>query len=200
MNMTRMAVSLASVASLMMLSACASSGVSEQKVLDDTQKLGLMLRSVEASSSTFQAQRDKINLAAQRQRNALLDIALTQEADLARSTLTWKVAGQTERLRVLDTLRADIDALAASDEAQRTQARERALALEQTRSTVSINTGKINEAALKLAGLGEAQSHTGQLKFLLGVMKDVRDQVKEDNEAAAREQSEQAQDKQGAAR
>jgi hypothetical protein len=185
------------LAGVLSLAACSTTKVSQQQVLDDTGKLGAMLQTVAVSTSAFQQQRDKVAVASQQQRNNLLELALLQESDVARSTLGWKVAGQTERLRILETLRTDIGALAASDEEQRAQARQRAAALAKTRSAVSIGTANIGEAARKLAGLGEESSNADQLKFLIGIVKEVRKDIQADNEAAAKEQADSATEQQG---
>lgn len=185
------------LAGVLSLAACSTTKVGQQQVLDDTGKLGAMLQTVAVSTSAFQQQRDKVAVASQQQRNNLLELALLQEGDVARSTLGWKVAGQTERLRILEALRTDIGALAASDEEQRAQARQRAAALAKTRSAVSIGTGNIGEAARKLAGLGEETSNADQLKFLIGIVKEVRKDIQADNEAAAKEQADSATAQQG---
>jgi hypothetical protein len=173
---------MAGLGLLSLLSACATQP-GPQQLTDDTRRLGILLQGIETSNTAFKAQRDKIDAAAQIQRNNLLEIALRQENDLAQTTLGWKVAGQAGHQRMFETLQTEMVALASRDEEQRQQAAARADALAKLKSAVAIDNDKISAAAQKLASLGEDPGRSDQLKFLFDFAKDVRDDIKKNEPA-----------------
>lgn len=170
---------------LAVTSGCSTLALNEQQARDDTRAVGLMTQALSASSSQFQKQRDAVAVASQIQRDALENLAVRFETDNTGTVAAWRVAAQTDRVQVYDTLRSEVEKLLIVHEQQQERQREQAAQLAKSRSAVSFQTEKINAAAIGLVGLADAPSAADNSKFLLQFIQDVRTDIANDSEKAA---------------
>lgn len=172
-------------AMLAMTSGCSTLALNDQQGRDDTRAVGLMTQALSVSAAQFQKQRDAVAVASQIQRNALENLAVRFETDNTETVAAWRVAGQTDRILVYDTLHSEVEKLTIVHEQQQERQREQAALLAKSRSAVAFQTEKINAAAIGLVGLADSPSAADNGKFLLQFIKDVRSDIAKDSEAAA---------------
>lgn len=166
------------------LGGCTGLTQASEETKASTRQVALLIQSVNDSSASFQRQRDTIAVATLAQRQALESLALRNEAAVLQSTAAWEVAGQSERGRAFDTLRASSAQLLARLSDARAREQAHAQALREARSAVRLQGAKLSEASTTLMTLAEG-SDAEQASFYLAYARAVREKIKQDSEAQA---------------
>jgi hypothetical protein len=174
------------------LSGCGSLDRDMDEARKNTKEIGLLIQSVQKSTANFQKQRDTLAVATKVQRDNLELIAMQQEGDAYRAAATWNVAGQADRKHTFDALKEESGSLLTRIEAKHAREVAQDAEVRATRSAVSFQSAKLNEAAIALVELGESRTAKEKIGFYYVYMKEVRDVIKADSEAAAKKQADSA--------